>query len=228
MSQPQKKGVLALLGRSKPTGATAKDETHGSPKKRGPLFDETPVVIPALDLEEHPEAKGEHVPPPLNATAAHGILRTNHVHEDTPEAKAAPRVPVVIGPKRMSLNEKHRSPEQTKDWVDALLATMPQDLLGRMRQWKVAQAAITKPALPQPEAEAPQPKQVRHKLSRVNTSKIHKFRPPVPFDEAVECLAAYGPADSSLVFDNHCMLFIERGRFVDFEDVRDEEDRKDD
>ena len=61
----------------------------------------------------------------------------------------------------------------------------------------------------------------------MGTSKIHKFQPSVSVIQALTWLSEYGSADASLLFDNNCSAIFEQGRYVDFEDIRDEEDDHD-
>jgi hypothetical protein len=37
-------------------------------------------------------------------------------------------------------------------------------------------------------------------------------------------LSEYGNADSSVLFENNCAVMFERGGFLEFEDIRDDED----
>jgi hypothetical protein len=60
------------------------------------------------------------------------------------------------------------------------------------------------------------------KLSKMGTSKIHKFKPSVSLKQALEWLSEYGEADSSLMFDNNDCFMFERGEFLEFEGDEDE------
>ena len=62
----------------------------------------------------------------------------------------------------------------------------------------------------------------------MGTSKIHKFQPSVSVPQALTWLSEYGAADASLLFDNNCSAIFEQGKYVDFEDIRDEEDEQHD
>jgi hypothetical protein len=62
------------------------------------------------------------------------------------------------------------------------------------------------------------------KLARMGTSKMHKFKPSVSVPAALGWFVEYGAADASLLFDNNCSALFEKGRYSDFEDIRDDED----
>lgn len=106
------------------------------------------------------------------------------------------------------------------EFAKQMLASIPEEVMDQVKGWMVEQAAITRTAAAAEEAR----KSPAHKLNRQGTSKIHKFKPPVSIADGVRWLANSGPADSSLIFHNQCMLAFERGVYSEFEDVRDEED----
>jgi hypothetical protein len=61
-------------------------------------------------------------------------------------------------------------------------------------------------------------------LSRMGTSKIHKFTPSVSLEQANKWISEYGACDASIMFDNGCAVLYEQGKFLEFEDIRDEDD----
>lgn len=58
----------------------------------------------------------------------------------------------------------------------------------------------------------------------MGTSKIHKFTPSVGLEQANSWLSEYGACDASIMFDNGCAVLFEQGKFLEFEDIRDEDD----
>ena len=81
-------------------------------------------------------------------------------------------------------------------------------------------AASSSPAAARPDAA--------RKLSRMGTSKMHKFKPSVSVPAALGWFVEYGAADASLLFDNNCSALFERGSYSDFEDIRDDDDGRQD
>lgn len=62
------------------------------------------------------------------------------------------------------------------------------------------------------------------KLKKQGTSKMHKFQPSVKLTQSLTWLSEYGYADSTILFDNGCAFLFEHGKFVEFEDIRDDDD----
>lgn len=62
------------------------------------------------------------------------------------------------------------------------------------------------------------------KLKKMGTSKMHKFTPMVTLEQSIAWLSEYGNADSSVLFENNCCFMFERGQFLEFEDIRDDDE----
>lgn len=62
------------------------------------------------------------------------------------------------------------------------------------------------------------------KLKKMGTSKMHKFSSPVTLEQSLAWLSEYGNADSSVLFENNCCFMFERGQFLEFEDIRDDDE----
>jgi len=45
----------------------------------------------------------------------------------------------------------------------------------------------------------------------------------VTLEQSIKWLSEYGNADSTLLFENNCCFMFEKGSFLEFEDIRDEE-----
>jgi len=116
--------------------------------------------------------------------------------------------------------------------VTALIATIPPKQYNKFKDWQVKQVVITRSSggggtrMPgiHVKDDAKRPSDAKKKLSRMGTSKIHKFQPSVSVIQALTWLSEYGSADASLLFDNNCSAIFEQGKYIDFEDIRDEED----
>jgi len=63
-------------------------------------------------------------------------------------------------------------------------------------------------------------------LSRMGTSKLHKFHPSVNLIQATNWLNEFSAVDASIMFDNNCAVLFEQGKFLEFEDIRDEEEEE--
>ncbi len=64
------------------------------------------------------------------------------------------------------------------------------------------------------------------RLSKMGTSKLHKFKPSVSLDQALAWLAEYGEADSSVMFENDDCILFEAGKFYEFEGDDEEDDEQ--
>jgi len=123
-----------------------------------------------------------------------------------------------------------------KDAEKQLLSSIPEKELGIVKGWKVKQVVITKldngstgsavPGVnlgPGAAGGAAGPPML-NRLKKMGTSKMHKFTPMVTLEQAISWLAEYGNADSSVLFENNCCFMFETGRFLEFEDIRDEDE----
>jgi len=127
--------------------------------------------------------------------------------------------------------------------VESIKATIPDKFLNQFKEWKVKQVVITKAAnsnnplkvlgvnIRDPTTTttttttATNQPQTR-KLSRMGTSKLHKFHPAVSLNEGLNWLVEYRASDASLLFENNCSALFQDGHFTDFEDIRDEEEEE--
>jgi len=112
--------------------------------------------------------------------------------------------------------------------------SIPADQLKIFADWKVKQVVITKTGstiqLPATNKlgitvkNTHLPVKRLSTLSRMGTSKIHKFTPSVSLEQANKWISEYGACDASIMFDNGCAILFEQGKFLEFEDIRDEDD----
>jgi hypothetical protein len=62
------------------------------------------------------------------------------------------------------------------------------------------------------------------RLSKMGTSKLHKFKPSVSLAQALEWLSEFGPSDSTIMFESDDSIIFEAGKFIEYEG--DEEDEQ--
>jgi hypothetical protein len=111
----------------------------------------------------------------------------------------------------------------------ALLASIPEAERKLSAGWKVKQVVVTRldsdgaGSAPAARAGVSVPPMLA-RLKKQGTSKTHKFQPSVDIQQAITWLGEYGNCDSTLLFDNNCAFLFERGTFLEFEDVRSDED----
>jgi len=155
--------------------------------------------------------------------------------KDTPDQKKKEAHAQFGAPEAPEKEIKEGKSEKAKIDVPAFVATLvksiPAKVMSDIKGWMVEQAAITKAAMPPSTPDKPEDKRknsLTNKLSRMGTSKIHKFKPAVSVQQAFEWLASFGAADSSLIFNNQCMLIIEGGVYCEFEDLRDDAEADED
>jgi hypothetical protein len=156
--------------------------------------------------------------------------------KDTPEGKGGKKAANLHFAETSDSAEKKDSKDgseskgpnntEVSSFVEKLQKSIPAKVLSTVKDWKVDSAAITRAAMPAESntGTSGQPARRISKLSRMGTSKIHKFKPAVSTKQAFEWLASYGNADSSLIFANQCMLAFTQGVYSEFEDLRDDEE----
>ncbi len=106
----------------------------------------------------------------------------------------------------------------------SLRSSIPSPILSKCSSHLVKQVVITKqsPIQPSPKSGIPGMNNIAvgpagRRLSKMGTSKLHKFKPAVALDQALQWLAEYGEADSSIMFENENCILFEAGKFFEFE-----------
>lgn len=116
-----------------------------------------------------------------------------------------------------------------------MLASIPAKERELAKEWKVKQCVITRLDQGQGPLQSPQGVNLAPgaspsgppglgKLKKMGTSKMHKFTPPATLEQSVAWLSEYGYCEASVLFENHCAFMFDRGCFIEFEDMRDDDD----
>jgi len=87
-----------------------------------------------------------------------------------------------------------------------LSSSLPPDVLAKVREWKVKQAAIT-----------------QGKGKGKATSRTHNFKPPAMTLEALAFLDSQGARNAMLLYSNNSALSFADGKYEDFDDFADDD-----
>jgi len=94
--------------------------------------------------------------------------------------------------------------------MDALKATVPESVQKKIKTWKVKDMSILRG------------------VSLKATSKIHRFKPTVSFEDALKWLCESDPAtqniDFTFIFDNGSAIMFQHGQFFEFENDDEDDD----
>jgi len=95
--------------------------------------------------------------------------------------------------------------------AEGVISTIPTDTYGKIKSYKVKDMSILRG------------------VSLKATSKIHKFKPPVLLEEALRWLLEQEQQtvqnlDFSFIFENSCALHFHKGKFLEFDDLTDEDE----
>jgi len=118
----------------------------------------------------------------------------NHSNASTESpAKSQPHSPASVG-----------SPQASAPIN--LAASIPHDVMEKVKTWKVRQAAI------------------QHGKGGKATSKTHPFKPPASVQEALDFLKSQNVKSCTLVFVNNSAMGFADGKYTDFDDFAEDDD----
>jgi len=89
-----------------------------------------------------------------------------------------------------------------------LYSSIPKEIISTVSAWKVKNGVVLKSSKIQ------------------STSRMHRFKPPVDFNKALEWVVGHSSSDldASLVFTNDCIISFRDGKYEGFENLLEDED----